>query len=187
MNNFKYFFNSCEQGFKNEFVIWLYCRIHLPSRVIQRCGREADELVLITSGQVDMFTKDDDKFMMLPEYSIFNDYQILFGLKSNIKFVANTPLWTNEHDFESPQNWVRTMNLESEKMQDLLDLYPETAENLKLRALEKRSIYAYYKHKVEIRAKNPKGELKAQKETLASARSAVKFPLMYTSTYQGPE
>lgn len=34
MNNFKYFFNSCEQGFKNEFVIWLYCRIHLPSRVI---------------------------------------------------------------------------------------------------------------------------------------------------------
>jgi len=48
---------------------------------------------------------------------------------------------------------VRTMNLDAEKFQDLLELYPETAENLKLRALEKRSIYMYYKHKTEHRHK----------------------------------
>lgn len=31
MNRFKHFFNSCEQGFRNEFVIWLYARVHMPN------------------------------------------------------------------------------------------------------------------------------------------------------------
>lgn len=34
MSNFKYFFNSCERGFKNEFVIWLYARVHSPSMTL---------------------------------------------------------------------------------------------------------------------------------------------------------
>lgn len=41
------------------------------------------------------------------------------------------------------------MNLNGEVFQDLLELYPETADNLKLRALEKRSIFMYYKNKVQ--------------------------------------
>ena len=45
------------------------------------------------------------------------------------------------------------MNLDKEKFDELLELYPQTKENLKLRALEKRSIFIYYKHKVEERAK----------------------------------
>jgi len=45
------------------------------------------------------------------------------------------------------------MNLDGGKFQELLDLYPDTADNLKLRALEKRSIYCYYKHKMEDRIK----------------------------------
>ena len=40
------------------------------------------------------------------------------------------------------------MNIQAETFRDLLDLYPKTAENLKLRSLEKRSIYMYYKRKV---------------------------------------
>ena len=43
------------------------------------------------------------------------------------------------------------MNLTREHFEELLDLYPDTAENLKLRALEKRSIFMYYKHKTEHR------------------------------------
>jgi len=31
VSHFKYFFNSCEQGFKNEFIIWLYVRVHYPN------------------------------------------------------------------------------------------------------------------------------------------------------------
>jgi len=39
------------------------------------------------------------------------------------------------------------MNLDAEKFQELLELFPETAKNLKLRSLEKRSIFMYYKKK----------------------------------------
>lgn len=43
------------------------------------------------------------------------------------------------------------MNLDGEKFVELLDLYPQTAMNLKLRALEKRSIFMYYKNKACVR------------------------------------
>jgi len=45
------------------------------------------------------------------------------------------------------------MNLDGEKFNELLELYEETAKNLKLRALEKRSIFMYYKNKVSLRSK----------------------------------
>ena len=109
------------------------------------------EVVLLQSGQVDMFTEDNNKFMVLPEHSIFNDYQLLFNLRSNIKFKAHIPVYRKEEDLLAIENQIRTMNLDAEKFQDLLELYPDTAENLKLRALEKRSIYMYYKHKTEHR------------------------------------
>jgi len=44
------------------------------------------------------------------------------------------------------------MNLNGKKFQELLELYPETAKNLKLRALEKRSIFMYYKEKATQRS-----------------------------------
>ena len=43
------------------------------------------------------------------------------------------------------------MNLAAEKFEELLELYGETAKNLKLRALEKRSIFMYYKNKTMMR------------------------------------
>ena len=151
ISRFKYFFNSCESGFRNEFVIYLYARIHGPCKVIQRYGREAGEIVLITDGQVDMFTKRGTKFMQLPAHSLFNDYQLLFDLKSNITFKSFTPMFQNEKQMLLAENQTRTMNLDGEKFQSLLELYPETAKNLKLRSLEKRSIFMYYKNKVERR------------------------------------
>ena len=68
----------------------------------------------------------------------------------------------------------------------MLDLYPDTAENLKLRALEKRSIYMYYKHKTEHRLNQQFGKPLRKKKEQSSARSARTHPLQYTSTYQGP-
>jgi len=127
MSRFKYFFNSCEQGFRNEFVIQLYARIHPPNKEIQRYGREAEEVVLILSGQVNMFTKRGTKFMQLPANSLFNDYQLLFNLKSNITFKSFTPRYESEAQMQAVENRTRTMNLNGEKFQDLLELYPETA------------------------------------------------------------
>ena len=96
MSRFKHFFNSCETGFRNEFIIWLYARVHSPNKVIQSYGKEADEVVLILSGQVDMFTRQGSKFMMLPPDSLFNDYQLLFKLKSNITYKSWTPMFQTE-------------------------------------------------------------------------------------------
>jgi len=47
-------------------------------------------------GQVDMTTEDGSKFMHLPPGSIFNDYPLLFGLKSNIGFKAYTPVFVDQ-------------------------------------------------------------------------------------------
>lgn len=63
---FKYFFNSCEIGFRNEFIIWMYARKYLPGTPIQSIGKEADEIVFVTAGMVDLYTKNDQKFMQLP-------------------------------------------------------------------------------------------------------------------------
>ena len=114
IRDFKYFFNSCEIGFRNEFIIKLYARVHRPGTEIQRYGREAEEVVLIQSGQVDMFTKEGNRFMVLPLHSIFNDYQLLFNLKSNISFKAHTPTFRKEEDLLAIENQIRTMNLNCE-------------------------------------------------------------------------
>ena len=150
---FKYFFNSCEVGFRNEFVIWMFARKHTAGAVIQSYGKEVDEIIFLTDGQVDLYTKpgiDGQKFMQLPCDSIFNDYQAIFKLKSNIDYRAYTPPYENEAQFQTGET-TNTMNLAADKFEELLDLYEGTAENLKLRALEKRSIFMYYKNKTLMR------------------------------------
>ena len=72
-------------------------------------------------------------------------------MKSNIDYRAYTPPYENEAKFQAGDNFTNTMNLDSEKFEELLDLYEETAKNLKLRALEKRSIFMYYKNKMLMR------------------------------------
>ena len=47
LEKFHYFFDPCEVGFRNEFVIQLYARIHKPGAVIQPYGRKPDEMVMI--------------------------------------------------------------------------------------------------------------------------------------------
>ena len=68
------------------------------------------------------------------------------------------------------------MNYEDEKFLDLLELYPETAKNLKLRALEKRSIFIYYKNKVENRRAKKLGK-ESPKDSEQNGN------LLYKSTY----
>ena len=76
------------------------------------------------------------------------------------------------------------MNLESEKFLELLELYPETAENLKLRALEKRSIFMYYKRKVSQR--DYRGKQVEIKE-VSPEKSKRESGDLYKSTYHGEE
>ena len=63
---FKHFFNSCEIGFRNEFIIQLYARVYRPNTIIQDYGKKPVEVVLVLSGMIEMFTKKRTKFMQLP-------------------------------------------------------------------------------------------------------------------------
>lgn len=117
--------------------------------MIQDKGREADEFVLIVTGCVELFSKAQNKFMVLPVDSIFNDYNLLFNLKSNIEYKSFSPEFVSEAQQQSDELKTMTMNLDADKFHELITLYPETAENLKLRALEKRSIFMYYKNKAD--------------------------------------
>ena len=68
-----------------------------------------------------------------------------------------------------------------DKFLDLLELYPDTKENLKLRALEKRSIFMYYKNKVQTKFIKRRGS-----DSDPSEKTAKKpQPLLLRSTYIG--
>jgi len=71
-------------------------------------------------------------------------------------------------------------------------LYPETAQNLKLRALEKRSIFMYYKNKVNKRKQMRLGNMQLEakpsktKRTSRTSRTTRFNDGLYKSTYDGP-
>lgn len=77
----------------------MYARKHAPGATIQSYGKEAEEVVFLIGGQVDLYSKhglEGIKFMQLPVDSIFNDYQLICNVKSNIEYRAHTPLYENE-------------------------------------------------------------------------------------------
>lgn len=85
-------------------------------------------MVLIIEGFVDMMTKDGTKFMLLPSGSIFNDYSLLFNLKSNIQFKSHSPKSDNiRGELSSDRINTVTMNLDADKFKEILELYPKTA------------------------------------------------------------
>ena len=64
--------------------------------------------------------------MILPESSVFLDYQLLFNTKSNMRYKAHYPDNTIMKQKDAYEVELRTMNLDSEKFEQLLDLYDET-------------------------------------------------------------
>ena len=160
-------------------------RVYKPGIELVGYSRYPEEVSLITKGMVDLQTKHGDRFMILPESAVFNDYQLLFNLRTNMIYKAHSPAGTNNEELRESDVELRTMNLDCEKFHQLIDLYPDTAENLKLRALEKRSVFSYYKHKMEQRIKLRTG--KALSFDAPSARTAMRNPLLYASTYEGLE
>ena len=69
--------------------------------------------------------------MVLPQFSIFGDYQIMHDLKSNIVF--KTP---KEIAYD-----VRFMCVSKKVFLSLCDLFPVTTDNIKQRGLQKRLHY----------------------------------------------
>lgn len=128
-NNFKSFFNYCERGFANEVIVNMYCRIYEPDETIVSYGQKFNEVFFIREGAVRLFNKFQFRdFIVLPRYSVFGDYQILYDLKSNIIFKSC-------HLFKFK---TKLMCVSKKVFLNLCELFPVTAENLKTVALERR-------------------------------------------------
>lgn len=108
--------------------------MYLPENEIVRCGDMFDDLFMIQEGIVSLhLSKVDDndptaeyEFFVLPTFSYFGDYQVLFGLQSQISFKAG-------------ENRVLIcLCLRKEKLLELMDDFPEAKKFYYDRAWERR-------------------------------------------------
>lgn len=61
----------------------MYCRIFEPDRQVIGYGDRFQEIFFVTKGGVKFYNRHGtDSFLMLPTYSFFGEYHILFNLKS---------------------------------------------------------------------------------------------------------
>jgi hypothetical protein len=130
-HNFKHFFDYCERGFTNELIINMYARIYPPDEYVVQYGSKFREVFFIREGGVLLYNKYQMRdFMLLPQFSVFGDYQILCDLNSNIVF--KTTKYRTDTKF---------MCVSKKVFLNLCELFPISAENIKKRSLEKRLSY----------------------------------------------
>ncbi len=123
--------------------------------------------------------------MILPKHSIYGDYNAAFNIKTLIALQGppNTPN-TKPITLSSGQKeyfTCFTMNCDVEVFCNLMELYPETAENIKIRALEKREVYMYYLQKTRKFYKRKFGE----KVSPDDEKKFKKWRRKDNSTYDG--
>jgi hypothetical protein len=100
-----------------DFISNLYSRIYLPGNEIIEYGDTFPELFMIQNGIVKLSLKgigSENEFFILPTYTYFGDYQILYDLKSQIIYKSGH---TNKH--------LIAMCLKKNKFKELLEDYPD--------------------------------------------------------------
>lgn len=144
LRNFDHLLGSWEVGFKNAFVINLYNRNYKEYDVFIDAGYEVSMVIMVVEGSVQMLTKEKSHFMTLPKFGVYGEYNVAFGANS-LATLRGAPL---PDDVIVPANQevftCKTMNCQDEVFQELMELYPDTAANIKIRALEKREVLVYY-------------------------------------------
>lgn len=69
------FFEQCEKGFRNEFIVNMYCRVYEPDTTIVDYKEKFREMYFITKGGVRFQNKlGMYDFHYLPAFSCFGDY-----------------------------------------------------------------------------------------------------------------
>ena len=151
--SFNHFFEECERGFTNDLIINMLCRIYIPGKIVISYKANVKEMFFIRQGLVDVYNNEGDDnevsnnkqgrvnkqkpILYLPKYSYFGDFQILFDLKSNLIYKTHEqPLNNDKHQEQLPD--ILFMCVEKKKIQQLCNLFPQTAENIKERARERR-------------------------------------------------
>lgn len=102
-------------------------------------------MYFIRQGLVEVFNNDHDELhkgkpiLYLPKYSYFGDYQILHNLKSNIIFRTLSHTGDESKRQKEQEMDILFMCVDRDTLLELCDLFPQTAENIKKRSLERRS------------------------------------------------
>jgi len=110
-------------------------------------------MYFIRQGLVEVFNNENDEIdkekpiLYLPKYSYFGDYQILYNLKSNLVFktLAHTPDNKSQNQTEQLPDII-FMCISKDVLCELCDLFPQTAENIKRRSLERRHRFMLQKN-----------------------------------------
>jgi hypothetical protein len=154
--SFNHFFEECERGFTNDLIINMLCRIYIQGKIVISYKANVKEMFFIRQGLVDVYNNENDDnevgniknqkdfrmnkqkpILYLPKYSYFGDFQILFDLKSNLIYKTHEQsLDKKDKHQEIPA--ILFMCVEKKKIQQLCNLFPQTAENIKERARERR-------------------------------------------------
>lgn len=124
MTKFFYLFNDAEFEagceFTSNFISNIYSRLYLPENMIIDQGESFSEFIMIQEGVVSLQLRvlghdprSEQEFFILPTFSYFGDYQILFDLKSQIIYKAKE------------NKLLITLCLDKEKLIELMDDFPE--------------------------------------------------------------
>ena len=108
------------EEFTCDFLSNIYSKIFLSDHVILDQGERFNELLMIQEGNVSCSLRLDpndmesmQEFFILPTYSYFGDYQILFDLKSQITYKNIS------------SKVLMCLCLSRDKFIELMDDYPE--------------------------------------------------------------
>jgi hypothetical protein len=134
-------------------IINMFCRIQNAGRPVISYKGNVKEIYFIRQGLVEVYNNENDEeikdkpILYLPKYSYFGDYQILYNLKSNLIFktLANTP---DDKKNASPEMLpdIIFMCCSMEHLLEFCDLFPQTAENIKRRSLQRRKKFMEQKN-----------------------------------------
>lgn len=177
--SFNHFFEECERGFTNELIISMYCRIYTPGKTVISYKSNVKEMYFIRQGLVEVFNNENDEIvkekpiLYLPKFSYFGDYQILYNLKSNIVFKT----LPHSHDEKKnvptdPMPDIIFMCISKNELQALCDLFPQTAENIKRRSLERRLRFMIQKNTNSRRYRERQAKEKSDATPLAQGDTA---------------
>lgn len=137
VTNFFYLFNAeefeggCE--FQSDFLSNVYSRLYLPGNPLIDYGDTFSELIMIQDGVVGVsltLGKGDYskfEFFILPTYSYFGDYQILYNLKSQLSYQAGDG------------KLLVTLCLKKQKLYQMMEDYPEARKFYMDRAWARRT------------------------------------------------
>ena len=126
------------------------------------------EMFFIRQGLVEVYNNENDEeikdkpILYLPKYSYFGDYQILYNLKSNLLFktLAHTPDDKKNGSTDHLPDII-FMCCSNEHLNEFCDLFPQTAENIKRRSLQRRKKFMEQKN---TNSKRYKDEQKKKEE-----------------------